>query len=73
MIEGAIYRLLKKHFNTRSYYVDLLELMHEVKWAIMTVTLACPWETPAYTATDTATYIATYIAAYIAIYIVNLL
>lgn len=30
MLEGAIYYLLKKHFRMESYYVDLLELFHDV-------------------------------------------
>ena len=30
MLEGAIYCLLKKHFKQESYYVDLLELFHDV-------------------------------------------
>ncbi|KAG7661873.1 ERG20 [[Candida] subhashii] len=30
MLEGAIYVLLKKHFRNDSYYVDLLDLFHEV-------------------------------------------
>ncbi|KAF9032431.1 isoprenoid synthase domain-containing protein [Panaeolus papilionaceus] len=32
MLEGAIYHLLKVHFRTESYYVDLLELMHDVTY-----------------------------------------
>lgn len=31
MLEAAIYYLLKKHFRQESYYVDLLELFHEVR------------------------------------------
>ncbi|SCU96109.1 LAFA_0G04324g1_1 [Lachancea sp. 'fantastica'] len=30
MLEGAIYCLLKNHFRAESYYVDLLELFHDV-------------------------------------------
>lgn len=30
MLEGAIYMLLKKHFRQDLYYVDLLDLFHEV-------------------------------------------
>ena len=30
MLESAIYYLLKKHFRQESYYVDLLDLFHEV-------------------------------------------
>ncbi|BGP42592.1 Farnesyl pyrophosphate synthetase [Rhodotorula kratochvilovae] len=30
MLEAAIYYLLKKHFRQEKYYVDLLELFHEV-------------------------------------------
>jgi farnesyl diphosphate synthase len=30
MLEAAIYHLLKSHFRKESYYVDLLELFHEV-------------------------------------------
>lgn len=32
MLEGAIYFLLKKHFRGETYYVDLLELFHDVSW-----------------------------------------
>ena len=31
MLEAAIYYLLKKHFRQEKYYVDLLELFHEVR------------------------------------------
>ena len=31
-LEGAIYILLKKYCKGKSYYVDLLELFHEVWW-----------------------------------------
>lgn len=30
LLEGAIYFLLKKHFRQEKYYVDLLELFHDV-------------------------------------------
>lgn len=30
MLEAGIYHLLKKHFRSQPYYVDLLELFHEV-------------------------------------------
>lgn len=30
MLEAAIYFLLKKHFRQEKYYVDLLEIFHEV-------------------------------------------
>jgi geranylgeranyl pyrophosphate synthase len=30
MLEAAIYQLLKSHFRGEPYYVDLLELFHEV-------------------------------------------
>lgn len=30
MLEGSLYMLLKKHFRQESYYVDLLDLFHEV-------------------------------------------
>jgi hypothetical protein len=33
MLEGAIYYLLKKHFRSEAYYVDLLELFHDVSAA----------------------------------------
>ena len=36
MLEAAIYFLLKKHFRNESYYVDLLELFHEVRSASVT-------------------------------------
>ena len=29
LLEGAIYHLLKKHFRSESYYVDLLEVFHD--------------------------------------------
>ncbi|KAG7447039.1 farnesyl-diphosphate synthase [Guyanagaster necrorhizus] len=32
MLESAIYFLLKKHFRSESYYVDLLELFHETTY-----------------------------------------
>ena len=32
ILESMIYRLLKKHFKTESYYVELLDLFHEVTW-----------------------------------------
>ena len=31
LLEGAIYHLLKKHFRSTPYYVDLMELFHEVR------------------------------------------
>ena len=31
MLEAAIYYLLKKHFRQEKYYVDLLEIFHEVR------------------------------------------
>jgi hypothetical protein len=34
MLEAAIYFLLKKHFRNEKYYVDLLELFHEVQHPI---------------------------------------
>jgi farnesyl diphosphate synthase len=34
MLEGAIYFLLKKHFRGEKYYVDLLELFHDVSSAL---------------------------------------
>lgn len=30
MIESGIYYLLKKYFSTKSYYVNILELFHEI-------------------------------------------
>lgn len=30
MLEAAIYWLLKKHFRSESYYIDIIELFHEV-------------------------------------------
>lgn len=32
LIESAIFRVLKKYFSKRAFYVDLLELMHEVTY-----------------------------------------
>ena len=37
MLEGAIYFLLKKHFRQESYYVDLLELFHDVSRGALSV------------------------------------
>lgn len=31
MLEGAIYRLLRAHCRTEPWYVDVLELFHEVR------------------------------------------
>lgn len=31
LLEGSIYHLLKAHFKKEPYYVDLLELFHEVR------------------------------------------
>jgi farnesyl diphosphate synthase len=28
--EGAIFQMIRKHFHKDPYYVDLLDLMHEV-------------------------------------------
>lgn len=33
MLEMSIYFLLKKHFRKQPYYVDLLELFHDVRVA----------------------------------------
>jgi farnesyl diphosphate synthase len=30
LLESAIYQLLKLHFRNETYYVDLIELFHEV-------------------------------------------
>lgn len=30
MLEGAIYHLLKKHFRPEKYYIDIVELFHDV-------------------------------------------
>lgn len=35
MLESAIYYLLKKHFRQEPYYVDLLDLFHEVCYLIL--------------------------------------
>jgi farnesyl diphosphate synthase len=36
MLEASIYFLLKKHFRSEKYYVDLLELFHEVcYWGVV--------------------------------------
>ena len=32
ILEAAIYRLLQKHFKNDKFYVDLLELFHEVTY-----------------------------------------
>jgi farnesyl diphosphate synthase len=31
LLEGAIFQMIRKHFRKDSYYVDLLDLMHEVQ------------------------------------------
>jgi farnesyl diphosphate synthase len=31
MLEAAIYHLLKSHFRSEAYYVDILDLFHEVR------------------------------------------
>ncbi len=31
LLEGAIYQMIRKHFRNEPYYVDLLDLMHEVR------------------------------------------
>ena len=43
MLESSIYILLKKHFKPEPYYVDLLELFHEVSAA--TASSAPSWLT----------------------------
>lgn len=35
LLEGAIYFLLKKHFRQEKYYVDLLELFHDVSTVVI--------------------------------------
>jgi farnesyl diphosphate synthase len=32
VLESIIYKLLKKHFRSESWYVDVLELFHEVTY-----------------------------------------
>ena len=32
ILESLIYKVIKKHFRSESYYVDLLELFHEVTY-----------------------------------------
>ncbi|KAI0259588.1 farnesyl diphosphate synthase [Gloeopeniophorella convolvens] len=32
ILEGAIYQMIRKHFRSEPYYVDLLDLMHEVSY-----------------------------------------
>ncbi|KAF8468673.1 farnesyl diphosphate synthase [Russula ochroleuca] len=32
LLEGAIFQMIRKHFRKDSYYVDLLDLMHEVSY-----------------------------------------
>jgi farnesyl diphosphate synthase len=39
MLEAAIYHLLKSHFRAEEYYVDVLELFHEVKFFVFVF----PW------------------------------
>jgi len=31
LLEGAVYQLVREHFRRESYYVDLLELLHETR------------------------------------------
>lgn len=33
-IEGTIYKILRKHFRSESYYADILDLFHEVRCLI---------------------------------------
>ncbi|KAH9983241.1 farnesyl diphosphate synthase [Russula compacta] len=32
ILEGAIFQMIRKHFRKESYYVDLIDLMHEVSY-----------------------------------------
>lgn len=40
MLEGAIYHLLKSHFRGEPYYLDLLELFHEVRKLLFAIRCA---------------------------------
>ena len=31
ILEGAIFQMIRKHFRKEPFYVDLLDLMHEVR------------------------------------------
>ena len=31
ILEGAIFQMIRKHFRKESYYVDLIDLLHEVR------------------------------------------
>ena len=31
ILEGAIFQMLRKHFRKEPFYVDLIDLMHEVR------------------------------------------
>lgn len=33
ILESCIYRILKNHFSREAYYIDLVELFHEVRCA----------------------------------------
>lgn len=32
LLESGIYQLLRKHFRDKPYYVDIMELFHDVMW-----------------------------------------
>ncbi len=40
MLEAAIYWLLKKHFRSEAYYIDIVELFHEVSCFVESVVLS---------------------------------
>ena len=31
ILEGAIFQMIRKHFRNESFYIDLVDLMHEVR------------------------------------------
>ena len=33
-IEGTIYKILRRHFRSEPYYLNVVELFHEVKYKI---------------------------------------
>src|ERR1700761_7942366 len=33
ILEGAIFQMIRKHFRKESFYVDIIDLLHEVRYA----------------------------------------
>lgn len=43
LIEAGIYKLLHKHFRNAPYYLDMLELFHEVRFISFLLRLTDPY------------------------------